>query len=200
MTTTYLTAAQTAALVRKSLKEAFPKTKFSVRAHRGSSINIDWQDGPTPAQVDSIADRFNGSYFDGMIDFKGSIHHQIDGKDVRLGADFIFTHRSNSDAAVASAIDSVYADFKGNFERDGLDKPSVEDFRNGRLYRVQLSGYHHHGNQSVQHDIHKRLSETTDIAAPLASPTAASVVVTGDDGYSRKHGSGFSALAATATQ
>lgn len=76
MTTTesrpeYLSCADTAKLVRQSLKREWPATKFSVRSHTyagGASIDIHWTDGPTAEQVDAIAGGFGGGRFDGMID------------------------------------------------------------------------------------------------------------------------------------
>lgn len=46
---------QAAKDVRKVLKAKYPKTKFSVRAKRyagGSSVDIEWTDGPTEKEVD----------------------------------------------------------------------------------------------------------------------------------------------------
>lgn len=63
----------TAKLIRKQLKKAFPATKFSVTSSRysgGSSIHVDWTDGPTGAQVEEITGGFSGAGFDGMIDLK----------------------------------------------------------------------------------------------------------------------------------
>jgi hypothetical protein len=76
----YLTAAETAKLVRKALKEAFPKEKFSVRSHTyagGASIRIGWTDGPQTADVDTVVGKFAGSGFDGMIDLKTSNSHWL---------------------------------------------------------------------------------------------------------------------------
>lgn len=80
MTTQYLTAADTAKLVRKALKEAFPDMKFSVRSHTysgGASLTVAWTDGPNIKQVEAVTCRFQGSYFDGQIDYKGSIYHLV---------------------------------------------------------------------------------------------------------------------------
>jgi Large polyvalent protein associated domain 29 len=71
----YISTTQTASLLRKALKKNFPSVKFSVRSDSyagGSSIRIDWIDGPTTKQVDRIADQYQGSGFDGSIDLKYS--------------------------------------------------------------------------------------------------------------------------------
>lgn len=62
---------ETAKLIRKALRVAFPATKFSVRSSMysgGSSIDIRWMDGPTSAEVDEVSGGFAGGGFDGMID------------------------------------------------------------------------------------------------------------------------------------
>lgn len=188
--------AETAALVRKALKEAFPRVKFSVKSRTysmGASMSVAWTDGPNTAQVEAVTSRFEGSYFDGMIDYKGSRYHMMDGEQVSFGADSIHTNRSYSDAAVARAIDRVYARYQGNFERDGIAKPTVEDYNHGRAWRVQLSGLHHHGNQSVQHEISQVLWKHSDRLKVEHSPTAAKVFQTHTDGYGQ---SGFEATQA----
>ena len=67
----YLTCAETAKLVRKDLKANFPKIKFSVRSDTysmGASIRVNWDDGPTQDQVDSVICVYESSGFDGMVD------------------------------------------------------------------------------------------------------------------------------------
>lgn len=68
---TYLSCAETAKLIRQALKRQFPTTKFSVRSHTyagGASIDINWTDGPTDAEVSRVAAGYAGGRFDGMID------------------------------------------------------------------------------------------------------------------------------------
>ena len=62
---------ETAKLIRKSLKKAFPGVKFSVRSTSysgGGSIDTTWVDGPTETQVKEIIFAYDGKGFDGMID------------------------------------------------------------------------------------------------------------------------------------
>jgi len=76
--TEYLTAAETAKVVRKILKEQFPGIKFSVRSETysmGSNVRVHWTDGPTTKQVDQAVGVLSGSGFDGMIDLKYGITH-----------------------------------------------------------------------------------------------------------------------------
>lgn len=73
----WIGTAETAKLMRAALKAAFPATKFSVRSHRGSSINVYWTDGPTTARVKAITGQFEGGGFDGMIDMAFSYDHWL---------------------------------------------------------------------------------------------------------------------------
>jgi hypothetical protein len=83
----YLTCAETAKLVRRALKEAFPGQKFSVRSDTysmGASIDVRWVDGPTQKEVDRVVKYFEGGDFDGMIDLGYHVEHWLspDGKTV----------------------------------------------------------------------------------------------------------------------
>lgn len=78
MNTTYLSAAETAKLVRAALKRSFPDVKFSVKSKTysgGASIDVRWMDGPTQKMVDAVAGQFAGGRFDGMIDLKIGVSH-----------------------------------------------------------------------------------------------------------------------------
>ncbi len=57
--------------IRRELKAAFPKVKFSVRSESytgGDNINVGWTDGPTVEQVEKITAKYSGGDFDGMTD------------------------------------------------------------------------------------------------------------------------------------
>jgi hypothetical protein len=78
METKYLSAAETAKVVRKILKEKFAGTKFSVRSETysmGSSVRVAWRDGPTERAVNNAVGFLAGSDFDGSIDLKVSVYH-----------------------------------------------------------------------------------------------------------------------------
>jgi Large polyvalent protein associated domain 29 len=75
-----LSCAETAKLVRKALKTAFPGVKFSVRSSTysgGASIRVGWTDGPTSKEVEAITGKFSGAGFDGMIDLKYHKEHWL---------------------------------------------------------------------------------------------------------------------------
>jgi hypothetical protein len=133
----YLSCAETAKLLRQALKESFPGVKFGVRSSTysgGASIDISWTDGPTAEQIEKVSSRFEGSYFDGMIDYKGSIYHTLDGKPVRFGANFIHTRREYSDSLLNLAILAVTEAY------GGCERISVEDYRRGNAWNWKNSG------------------------------------------------------------
>lgn len=178
----YLSVTETAALIRQSLKEAFPGVKFTVRSSKyagGSSISVSWVDGPAAALVDAITGRFEASYVDGMIDYKGSCYHTLNGEPVRFGADFINIYREYSEAAKARAVAFV----RSTANPDVADSITVEAFTSGQLYNVFPHGGEWSHANSAQTLVHARLAKVSDRAAPAHSVTAASAVFAGDDGY-----------------
>ena len=55
------TVRETAAALRKALREAFPGARFSVRMASGTAygwLSVSWTDGPTVEQVDAVAAPF----------------------------------------------------------------------------------------------------------------------------------------------
>lgn len=179
---TYLTVAQTAALLRQALKECFPGVKFSVRSESysmGACINVGWTDGPATSQVKAIAGLFQGAYFDGMIDYKGAVYHYLDGKRVKFGADSVHCNRQHSDEAIQRSINAIA---RNTCTAQPL--PSVADIRTGHARQFspmanegQWSNHWSWGDM-VYRDLYKR---TRILALPC--PTAARIKFAGDDGY-----------------
>jgi Large polyvalent protein associated domain 29 len=96
----YLPATEVAKLVRADLKAAFPNTKFSVRTDHGTTLNIEWTDGPARKAVDEITGKYAGQSFDGMQDMRvytGAGHTTETGEEVAYGTDFVFTRRNISE-------------------------------------------------------------------------------------------------------
>ena len=90
--TKYVSTVDTAKAIRETLKQAFPKTRFSVRSKSysmGSSISVHLTDGPTTKQVNPILHAFEGSGFDGMQDMKTSLGPSVHkGEIVRWAVDY----------------------------------------------------------------------------------------------------------------
>lgn len=153
--------------IRKELRRVFPKTKFSVRMSGGHAIDITWKDGPTKKQVEAISDKYQEGNFNGMED----IYEKDNGNvwpDVFGGDRFVFTHRSYSDRLVQKAIDDDYREYKANYVAAGIDKPTISSFRSGGLYNV-FDPKRHSGANSIQADIHARLSEYSEVEALTSS-------------------------------
>lgn len=173
----YLTCADTAKLLRQALKEAFHPIKFSVVSKSysgGASITVKWTDGPNAAQVQAVTSAFEGAYFDGQIDYKGSVYHTLDGAPVHFGANFIFENREYSDALIGRAIALVCAKYAGEFDK----VPTVADWRMGRLWN-----WHSVGGINLGDELSRYLNKLTTIVALGSSATLARVKFEGDDGY-----------------
>jgi len=92
--TVMYTTVETAKEIRKALKAAFPKVKFSVRSDSysgGSSIRVSYDKPGMPRSVvERVTDQFEGASFDGMVDLKSYKYGEYGGRRVAWGADFVF--------------------------------------------------------------------------------------------------------------
>ena len=109
---TYLNATQAAKLIRKALKQAFPKTKFSVRSQYyscGSSVHISYTNGPTSDSVEEVAASLvGGAYCDGMADMTvatdGDMRLTVDGPVVYRFGGYITARREIDEETAADFI------------------------------------------------------------------------------------------------
>jgi Large polyvalent protein associated domain 29 len=171
--TKYLSCADTAKLLREALKESFPGVKFGVKSKTysgGASITVRWVDGPSVGQVKTVTETFEGSYFDGMIDYKGSRYHTVDGEKVDFAADFIFTERELSKAAAEAKV----AHFAQSYGRSDWVVLAGGECSG---YYVQIAPQ----APSLQFDM--QAYDTEHGMEPKESATLARVAFTGDDGY-----------------
>jgi hypothetical protein len=169
--TQYLSCSETAKLVRAALKESFPGIKFSVTSSvysGGASINIKYQDGPTCEQVKAVVSNFEGSYFDGMTDYKGSNYSSMNGVNVRFGADFIFVNRKYSMTFFAGAVEAVCKYY-------GYAMPQLCESTFGSYIERGL-------DFETERRIMRKVEEIS-LCDTQASQTAANVRFLGDDGY-----------------
>lgn len=122
--------------VRNELKAAFPGVKFAVRTERysgGTSLNVNWTDGPTTKMVEAIVDKYQEGKFNGMEDIYEYGNRVF--TDIFGGAKFVFAQRNRSDALVTEAIAAVAARF-------GAEPLSIEDYRQGGAWRwMTADGY-----------------------------------------------------------
>jgi hypothetical protein len=110
METKYFTVTETAGLIRAALKAAFPAVKFGVRSSKyagGASVAVSWTDGPTHDEVERIAKAFEGATFDGQTDLMNYIRRDVDGVQVRYGADFVNCTRHMSADLLSRAVRRV---------------------------------------------------------------------------------------------
>lgn len=180
----YFSCADTARLVRAALKEAFPAVRFSVRSKTysgGASINVEWTNGPSGADVKAIVGRFEGSYFDGMTDYKGSNYNEINGEAVTFAADYVFTSRRYTAPVLTGIVSSVLNEYGLDANVTISDSPSfgasvsvveVDPETASRGFDVR----------AVERLIGEAISEYSEVA-PADSATASSVRFVGDDGY-----------------
>jgi hypothetical protein len=105
--TKFISTAETAKIIRKVLKENFPGIKFSVRSRSyagGSSIDIEWLDGPAAPAVESVTKQFQGASFDSSIDLKSYHDTEWNGEKVHFCADYVSSHRKMSRAFIEAII------------------------------------------------------------------------------------------------
>ena len=71
---------ETAKIIRKELKAAFPGVKFSVKTGRSGFdiIRVDWIDGPVFSEVDALMKKYATQDFDGMTDCRYSLNNETD--------------------------------------------------------------------------------------------------------------------------
>lgn len=122
--------------IRTELKRSFPSVKFNVRTEKyagGNSVNISWTDGPNWQQVEEITNKYAGGHFNGMDDsyeYSRSPWIEVFGE-----ARYVHCSRDYSDKALESVLRRV-CDRLGGME----ERPTVEDYRKGRLWNFKQSG------------------------------------------------------------
>lgn len=174
--TKYVSCVDTAKLVRKALKEAFPDIKFRVKCSSysgGASINVYWFAGPNAYQVQAITNGFCGSYFDGSIDYKGSRFALLDGEAVSFGADFIHTNRRYTRVMCENVLRRLT-------KRYGAPAMDGVTIRGDDEYGYRLHGVDINHEQTVASALYRH----SDRLKILPSKTAEQLIDLGNDGYS----------------
>lgn len=140
--------------IRIELKAAFPGVKFSVKSSRfsmGDSISVSWTDGPIADQVDEIVNKYSAGSFNSMDD---SYNYSRDAWKEAFGdAKYISTSRNSSDAAIASALRTVFARYADDLV--GLVCPTVAEYHTGAMGAVYL------GNDTVRTMVWRVASKRT---------------------------------------
>lgn len=110
--TVYVSATDTAKLIKRALKVQFPETKFSVRTIKyagGATVDVEWVHGPTTPAVDAIVKDFEGTAPDATGDFSDPITHTQGGQQIRYGTRHIHTRRMITRATYESIQNEVLA-------------------------------------------------------------------------------------------
>lgn len=110
---TYMTAKDTAKLVRAELAAKFPGYKFSVRAKSfagGSSVDVTWTDGPTGRMVDAVIGKFSGKGPTDNTDYTPSQVKNVNGHAIQF-AGYLSCQRSESDALTLAVAEAASVRF-----------------------------------------------------------------------------------------
>lgn len=186
METKYFTCAETAKYVRKALKRAFPTIRFSIRSKTysgGASINVDWTDGPTGREVETVATFYEAGGFDGMIDLAYSHYHwlapdgtisyggtsgtegsrgvvsahyepqPIGAQLVQFGADHIPCRRCYSRGFLAAVAAKVASEY-------GMEPPAVNG-DDGNAWLDRNSAYAGNGHETISDMVYRAIETVT---------------------------------------
>lgn len=102
----WIDTAEVATLIRADLKRAFPAQVFSVKISRyagGSSIRVNWIEGPQREAVEALVNGYAGASFDSSIDLQSYHDGDLDGETVHFGSDYVFCRRTTAAEAEESA-------------------------------------------------------------------------------------------------
>lgn len=135
MTIATIDTAQVAKLIRAKLKTDFAGHKFTVRISRyagGSSIDVNWQDGPSVPAVEASIGHFKGATFDPSQDLLTNHTTTLEGPDgqktvIRYGNDFLFTNREYSFQFMQRTAETVSQEY-------GRPYPPIFTGQDGHAY------------------------------------------------------------------
>lgn len=98
----FFTCTETAKLVRKALKEAFPGVRFPVRSTvraNSASISVTYIAGPSREEVENVTKLYEGAICDADLN-KSWKYAIFNGQRVHFGADLVAVNREDTvDAA-----------------------------------------------------------------------------------------------------
>jgi len=113
------TQAKAAKAIRKELKERFPNTKFQVTSRSfsmGNSVDVEWTDGESRKNVESIINKYQYGHFNGMED----IYENSNSRDDIPQVKFVQTRRNMSENAriqLHKEFDAIGSDERENQDR-----------------------------------------------------------------------------------
>ncbi|MEO8223008.1 MAG: LPD29 domain-containing protein [Specibacter sp.] len=155
----YISATDTAKLVRKALKENFPGTKFSVRTTKyagGASLDVNWTGGPTTPKVDAVVKGFEGSEPDASGDFCDPVIHEKDGQRIQYGARHILTMRMITQATYDTIQTEVLASMS-------MASTEVQNWNSYPVPQIVLQrAEHFRYAQGTVHDFVRAIADSQD--------------------------------------
>lgn len=181
----YINVVDTAKLIRSALKESFPSIKFKVTSKSyagGASININYVNGPTQKQVESVVKVFEGSYFDGMQDYKGQNYANLDGEEVMFGANFVFVNRKFTSDFLTGIVCDVCNEYKFDNKVSIYVSNYDQSASVNEVAPHDDSAKRGFGPYDIVRLIYQKVGETS-LCATEQSKTLARVYSMGDDGY-----------------
>lgn len=98
--------AQAAAMIKRELKLRYPHTTFTARSESysgGTSVHIDWIDGPTYTEVDQALGKYSQGTFDGCED----IYRYTPNQDELPRVKFVMPQRTQSPKTTAAIIEHL---------------------------------------------------------------------------------------------
>ena len=101
--------AQVAKLIRKELKEKYPKIKFVVRSSSfsgGNDVNVDYTNGVPADEIRKITNKYQAGSFDGMTDM-----YNYDYDKTGVTAKYIFANRNITNDIREKARNKIAKDF-----------------------------------------------------------------------------------------
>lgn len=153
--TRVITRKETAAVIRKKLRAAFPGHKISVTCERGSSyIHATWVDGPTVRQVDDIVAGFRDEVFDMQTD----TYRQLPDREViptpgaaperiRYSCSGVLTQRWDSIDAVRETATAILTENPHLLYGHPMPDFSAETV--GNIVHAMTHDYRHTTNQAI---------------------------------------------------
>ncbi|GGM25977.1 LPD29 domain-containing protein [Pseudomonas asuensis] len=132
-----------AANIRKQLAKTYPDVKFSVRKASGDAIAVQWTDGPTTSQVNTITSQYVSQRFD--PDTRHHVFNRTAWSAVFGGIAHVRLTRTKSDALMARAIDAVFTKYRA--ELADISIPTVNEYRSGHTNWIEVPVL----NKNLQH-------------------------------------------------
>lgn len=122
---TISTHAAAAKAMRTDLKKAFPTTSFSVRARSfagGDAVDVEWMDGPSSKEVNSVIGKYQYGHFDGMQDLYEYTNSRNDIPQVK----YVQIRREISETILENIYKEIKTTHSGWENLTGLNDSSYE--------------------------------------------------------------------------